>query len=396
MNEAISQAPLSERDRRWRLLLGQSPDLAGGTSLALSSQDAAIDAALAALYDRNTGGDSSGKKSTGSLGASAPKVARWLGDIRTYFPSRIVQVMQNDAIERLGLRHLLLEPEMLDTIEPDVHMVATLASLSNVMSATAKNTARQVVNRVVEEVKKRLEDHLRQSVRGALRRSLRTNRPRPGDINWNRTIAANLANYIPEKNTVIPEKLVGYGRASSGFERDIILVVDQSGSMASSVVYASIFSSVLASISALRTRFIAYDTAVVDLSEKLSDPVDLIFGTQLGGGTDTSRALAYCEPLVERPRETVMVLISDLYDSDRPQMVRRLAKFQQQGVQVITLLALSDDGKPSYDKEVGAQLAALGIPAFACTPDAFPDLIALAINKGDIAGWAASNEAAKE
>lgn len=377
-----------EVDRRWRLVLGADPeDAAGG---GLSSDDAAMDKALAALYDN----DGPGTRRAG-LGGSAPKVARWLGDIRTYFPSRVVQVMQGDAIDRLGLKRLLLEPEMMASVQPDVHLVATLASLGRVMPAKAKETARELVGRVVKEVEERLADKVIQAVRGALNRAARTTRPRLNDINWPRTIAANLANYLPEHRTVVPERIIGYGRKHTGFQREIVLVVDQSGSMANSVVYASIFSAVLASIKALKTHLVVYDTSVVDLTDELTDPVDVIFGTQLGGGTDTSPALAYCENLIQRPRDTVMVLISDLYDADPQQMLRRMAQFQRQGVTMVTLLALDDDGTPGYNHDVAASLAGLGIPAFACTPDAFPDMIALAINRGDLAGWASTEQVAR-
>ncbi len=373
-----------ERERRWRLALGAAPE---GAVDALSRQDVQLDSALGALYDND------GMRRAG-LGGSAPRVARWLGDIRTYFPSRVVQVMQADAIDRLGLRQLLLEPEMLESVEPDVHLVATLASLGRVIPEKAKASAREVVGRVVKQVEERLADKVVQAVRGALNRAARTARPRPGDIDWSRTIAANLANYLPEFNTVVPERLIGYGRKQSGFQREVVLVVDQSGSMATSVVYASIFAAVLASIKALKTHLVVYDTAVADLTEQLTDPVEVIFGTQLGGGTDTGRALAYCEALVQRPRDTVMVLISDLYDSDPEQMLRRMAQFQRQGATLVTLLALSDDGTPAYDHDVAAGLAGLGIPAFACTPDAFPEMIALAINRGDLAGWASTEKVA--
>ena len=350
-----------------------------------------MDAALAALYDHRP--EDRGRRG-GGLGGSAPRVARWLGDIRRYFPSRVVQVMQADAIDQLGLKQLLLEPEMLEAVEADVHLVATLASLGRIMPQKAKASAREVVGRVVRQVEERLADRVQQAVRGALNRASRTTHPRLNDINWSRTIAANLGNYLPELKTVVPERLIGYGRRQTGFQREIVLVVDQSGSMAASVVYASIFAAVLASIKTVKTHLVVYDTAVADLTEQLNDPVEVIFGTQLGGGTDTSRALAYCEQLVQRPRDTVMVLISDLYDSQPKQMLRRITQFQQQGVTVVALLALDDNGTPSYHHEVANTLATMDVPAFACTPDAFPEMIALAISKGDLAGWAAAEKAA--
>ncbi len=403
MNADSTAAPSSALDggegtsdarRRWRLLLGQDPD---DDSAGLSTSDLAMDAALGALYDNASDGEQGSKENlVVGMGASAPRVARWLGDIRTYFPSSVVQVMQADAIDRLGLKRLLFEPEMMAAITPDVHLVSTLVALKNLMPEKAKQTARQVVATVVADLERRIADRVNQAVRGALNRAARTHRPPLADVNWNRTIAANLKHYLAEHKTVIPERLVGYGRRHTGFQREVILCVDQSGSMASSVVYASVFASVLASIRTLRTHLVVYDTAVVDLTEQLADPVDVIFGTQLGGGNDTPRALRYCVERITRPHDTVFVLITDLYEGAGSEtMIRHLSQLHDSGAQVVVLLALDDDGTPSYEKENAAALASLGIPVFACTPDAFPDLMALAINRGDVGAWAASREASR-
>ncbi|MBI0383594.1 VWA domain-containing protein, partial [Streptomyces albiflaviniger] len=314
--------------RRWRLVLGGQG--ADGTGCSLSGADAAMDRTLEALYGSGCGdgaggsgtaagrgggsqGAGSGARS-GGLGGSAPQVARWLGDIRTYFPTSVVQVMQRDAIDRLGLSALLLEPEMLEAVEADVHLVGTLLSLNKAMPETTKNTARAVVRKVVEDLEKRLATRTRATLTGALDRSARISRPRHRDIDWDRTIRANLKNYLPDHGTVVPERLIGYGRAARGVKKDVVLCVDQSGSMAASVVYASVFGAVLASMRSLATRLVVFDTSVVDLTEELDDPVDVLFGTQLGGGTDINRALAYCQSQITRPADTVVVLISDLYE----------------------------------------------------------------------------------
>ena len=394
MADEDEELALATPEQRWRLLLGAN---AVGIQTTLTTAQQRMDDALAALYNPgDRGGSGSEGRRKAGLGASAPSVARWLGDIRSYFPSRVVRVMQADAIERLGLRQLLLEPEVLEGVEADVNLVATLAGLSRVIPEKSKATARQVVAKVVKQVEERLADKTIQAVRGALNRAARTNRPRPGDIDWLRTIRANLKNYLPEKRTVVPERLVGYGRKAPSVQREIVLCVDQSGSMAGSVVYAAIFAAVLASVRALRTSMVVYDTAVVDLTEKLADPVDVIFGTQLGGGTDTSPALAYCETLIGKPRDTILVLISDLYDANPEQMLRRLNAFQRSGVCVVVLLALDDRGTPSFSDSVAANLAELGIPAFGCTPDAFPELMAQAINGGDLGHWAEQNQVAAD
>ena len=370
--------------RRWRLMLGGEAD---GTGCTLTGEsDLGMDKTLSALYS------DSEKKGKGGLGASAPNVARWLGDIRTYFPSPVVQVMQKDALERLNLRQMLLQPELLQSVEPDIHLVSTLISLNRVIPEKTKETARMVVRKVVEELEKKLEGPLRQAILGSLNRAVRNRRPRHADIDWNRTIRANLKHYQPDYKTIIPVTRIGYGRKKSASSlRDIILCVDQSGSMAASVVYSSICAAVMASLSAVQTSLVVFDTSVVDLTPELDDPVEVLFGTQLGGGTDIERALAYCQSLVRTPNDTILVLISDLYEGgNHEKLLRRAAALVNSGVQVITLLALSDRGAPASDHAVAAQFAALGIPCFACTPDQFPDLMAAAIKHENIIQWAAS------
>ena len=295
-------------------------------------------------------------------------------------------------MERLGLRRLLLEPEMLEAVQPDVHLVATLLALRDAIPEQSKATARVVVRSVVDDLEKKLAAPTRQAVTGALHRSARTRRPRHNDIDWNRTIRANLRHYQPEYRTVIPERLIGFGRRTPQVLQDIVLCIDQSGSMATSIVYSSVFGAVLASIRSVRTQLVVFDTSVVDLTDQLHDPVDILFGVQLGGGTDINGALAYCQTIITRPRDTVFVLISDLLEGGiRDEMLQHAHAIVDAGAQVVVLLALSDDGAPAYDHENASALAELGIAAFACTPDAFPDLMATAIQRGDISAWAASN-----
>lgn len=381
-----SQYSTPEHLRRWRLILGGNAGdgiAAGdpeGQSLILSPADQAIDQALATLYEPDR---------QGGLGSSSPKVARWLGDIRTYFPKSVVRVMQQDALKRLNLNQMLLEPELLEAVEADVHLVANLLSLSGIMPSKTKETARVVVRQVVDELIRKLSNPTRQAVIGSLNRATRNRRPRHSEIDWHRTIRLNLKNYQPQYRTIIPETLVGFGRKRQSL-RDIILCVDQSGSMAASVVYAGIFSAVLASLPAVKTQMVVFDTAVVDLTELLQDPVEVLFGTQLGGGTDINQALTYCQGLIRQPQDTILVLISDLYEGGNPtEMRKRIGSFMAAGVQFITLLALNDDGSPAYDHSNTQFLAQLGIPAFACTPDLFPDLMATAIQRQDLSEWAA-------
>jgi Mg-chelatase subunit ChlD len=369
----------AERLRRWRLVLGGGA--AEGTRVRLSERDLRLDRAMGALYDSDR---------KGSLDASAPSVPRWLGDIRDCFPASVVQVMQRDAFERLDLKRMLAEPEMLEAVQPDVNLVSTLISMRSLLGGRTRETARLVVGRVVDDLMKRLEEPLRQAVAGAIDRVSINRRPRHAEIDWNRTIRANLRHYQAAYRTIIPETRLGHGRRSRGSLKDVILCIDQSGSMANSVVYSSIFGAVMASLPAVSTRLVVFDTAVVDLSDAMDDPVEVLFSVQLGGGTDINRAVSYCAARITRPEDTVMVLISDLYEGGvEAGLLAQAQRLVASGVQMMALLALSDEGAPAYDRALAARLAALGVPAFACTPNLFPDLMAAAIRKQDLTAWAA-------
>ena len=366
--------------KRWRLILGGNE--ADGTGITLTPEEQRIDQSLEAVYDSDR---------RGGLGSSAPKVSRWLGDIREFFPQTVVQVIQRDAIKRLNITSLLTEKEMLETVVPDVHLVATLMSLSRVIPEKNKEMARQVVRKVVDELLRKLSAPTQQAVTGALSRSARRRNPRYNEIDWKTTITKNLKNYQPEYKTIIPEVRIGYGRKRKAM-KDIILCLDQSGSMGTSVIYSGIFGSVLASIPAVNTRMVVFDTAVVDLTDDLQDPVDLLFGVQLGGGTDIARALTYCQGVITHPQDTVLVLVTDLYEGGDPrEMRKKFVSLVNSGVQLIVLPALNDDGAPSYDKNHAEFLANIGVPTFACTPDKFPDLMAAALSKQDIGMWVSQN-----
>ena len=366
--------------KRWRMILGGNES--DGTGATLTVEEQRIDQSLEAVYNSDR---------RGGLGSSAPKVSRWLGDIREFFPQTVVQVIQRDAIKRLNLTSLLTEKEMLETVVPDVHLVATLMSLSRVIPEKNKEMARQVVRKVVDELLRKLSAPTQQAVTGALNRSSRRRNPRYNEIDWKTTITKNLKNYQPDYKTIIPEVRIGYGRKRKAM-KDIILCLDQSGSMGTSVIYSGIFGSVLASIPAVSTRMVVFDTAVVDLTDDLQDPVDLLFGVQLGGGTDISRALTYCQGVITRPQDTVLVLVTDLYEGgDAREMRKRFVSLVNSGVQLIVLPALNDDGAPCYDKGHAEFLASIGVPTFACTPDKFPDLMAAALSKQDIGMWISQN-----
>ena len=326
-----------------------------------------------------------GRRSAG-LEGSSPRLAKWLGDIRTYFTEDVVAVIQQDAIERKGMQQLLLEPELLKNVQPNVQMVGTLMSLRGQIPERTKETARMVVQAVVDQIKLAIEQQIRQAVAGAVNRNEHSPIPKANSIDWKWTIGRNLKNYNADLGTIIPERVWFYSRAQQTNNWTVIVDMDQSGSMADSVVYGAVCGSIFASLPALDTHVVAFDTEVVNLSEQCgNDPVDMLFGVQLGGGTDINKSVAYCEQFITDPSQTLFVLLTDLYEGgNEAQLVRRMQDMVESGVRAICLLALSDSGIPCYDDRLAKKLSALGIPCFGCTPQKLPELLEGALRGVDL------------
>lgn len=380
---------------RWRLILGESAEaqLAGYTSegsVQLSEEELIMDRALAAIYDNTDGSIEAGGASSGAKGAgqgkSAPRLAQWLGDVRTFFPEDVVSVIQNDAMERKGWKQLLFEPEVLATVKPDIQLVGTLMSLKGKIPEKTKDTARMLVKAVVDELVERLHEDIRRAVTGALNRRQHTPLPSLSGIDWKRTIQRNLKNYDSARKQIIPEKFYYFDRAKRNKEWTVIVDIDQSGSMAESVIWASVIGSIFASIPSLDTRVVVFDTEVVDLTEQCAnDPVDMLFGIQLGGGTDIHKSVKYCEQFIEEPKKTLFIIISDLYEGgNQSGLIRRMREMRESGVKTMCLLALSDEGKPFYDEQVAKSLSRDGTPCFACTPALLPQLVEGALKGQDL------------
>ena len=386
MNDLPSQEQ-REKQRRWRLILGkdkleqeaeskesspkpQGEPQQGEQNDSLSQEDQALDEALDSIYG-DEGGD----------GESEPDIARWLGDIHKYFPDSVVKLMQQDALNKYKFQTLLKNPEVLEHIEPDLNLASKLLAFKNLMPEETRASAREVVSRVLEDLKRKLEYPLLNAVQGSLNRSLTSRRPRSArEVHWLRTIHRNLKHYQPEKRTVIPETLIAYGKQRSSLHQ-LVLCVDQSASMGKSIIYSSIAAAVLASLPSLDLKLVLFDTNVVDMTDKLDDPVELLFGVQLRGGTNIKRAMTYCRGLVTRPRDCVFVLISDLFESGKPDgVLTQAAALKDAGVNLIVLLALDDEGTPRFNEKLAEELASLAVPSFACTPELFPELLGAALS----------------
>ncbi|MBP1893798.1 MULTISPECIES: VWA domain-containing protein [Paenibacillus] len=385
---------------RWRLILGEAAqgkleELTGSEALQLTEEEAIMDAALAAIYDDtdasySSGGSGRGSGSSSGRGAGGGRgsvnLSRWLGDVRSLFAEDVVSIIQNDAIERRGWKQLLFEPELLASVKPDIQMVGTLMALKGKIPERTKETARLLVKAVVDDLMARLQEDMRRAVTGALNKRQHTPLPSLSGLDWKRTIRRNLKHYDRERNILIPEKFYYFDRARRNKEWTVILDIDQSGSMAESVIWASVTGAIFASMPALDTRVVVFDTEVVDLTEQCADdPVDMLFGVQLGGGTDINKSVAYCESFIEEPKKTLFILVTDLYEGgNQAALVRRMREMRESGVRTLCLLSLSDSGRPFYDERLARQLSRDGTPCFACTPGMLPELVAGALQGRDM------------
>lgn len=386
---------LKQRMARWRLILGQESDsgfdqMNGGEPVELTSEQWLMDQALACIYNNTSqGGFGPGGRGAGN-GPSNPQISRWLGDVRTLFDKDLVKIVQADAMERCGLKQLIFEPELLENLEPDMNLATTILMLKDQVPKRSKESVREFMKKIVEEINKLLESDIRRAVTAAVNKRQHSPIPSASALDFPTTIRGGIKNYRPELKKIIPEHYYFFDRTSTtaANKYTIILDVDQSGSMGESVIYSSIISCILASMASVKTRIVAFDTQVVDLTEKCDDPVDLLFGFQLGGGTDIDKSVAYCGRFVENPKKTLFFLVSDLMEGgNRAALLRRLGELKDSGVTLVCLLAIADGGKPYYDAQMAEKVARMGIPCFACNPQKLPDLLERALKGQDLAGY---------
>jgi VWA domain containing CoxE-like protein len=393
---------------RWRLILGKSAEDALqqiGNRVGqpiLGGEQRELDEALEAVYagdeiERNEWESPTNGRPHGAVkGRTFPRVAKWLDQIRSFFPKDVVVLLQKDAIERRGLKELLFEPEIMANVEPSLDLAATVLAMKNMVPERAKSAARDLVRRVVEEVRKRLESQFTQAIRGALERNRHSPFRSLPNLDWPRTIRRNIKNYNTELQTIIPEQISFFSRQQRQNQWNIIIAMDQSGSMATSLIYGGIMGAILASIGSVETHVVAFNHEdVVDLTEHCHDPVDLLFGIQLGGAEDYWMATCYCERFMHTPAKTLYILLADLYDTSahEAKFVQKMEELLESGIKAVTLLAISDQGKPSFNHDLAKKLTNLGMPCFGCSPDMLPDLLTAVLKGHDLQRFANQAEA---
>jgi Mg-chelatase subunit ChlD len=366
------------RLRRWRLVLGRF----AGESLGspLSGVDERMDRALDHVYGRayaQRGYRFRGEKGRGTLDPSKLSLPAWIAETRRLFPRSVCETIEGHALSRFGMSELLEDAEVLRTLTPNVELLRALIAFKGRASPAMLETIRQLARRVVDELMRRFRTGLSRAMSGARTRRQSSRSRSARDFDWRRTIRANLKTWDRDRQALVAEQLKFTARGRRQLPWTVILCLDQSGSMLSSVIYSAVMAAVLTALPAVSVRLVVFDTAVVDLTDKAGDPVDVLMSVQLGGGTDIGQALEYCESQVTQPTRTLLVLVSDLCEGGSPgRMVAAVRRLAAARVSLLCLAALDDEGRAEFDRDMAQKAASAGMRTAALTPDRFAELIA--------------------
>ena len=361
---------------RWRLVLGRYANGQLGMASGGTAQ-ARMEAALDFLYGREYGGrgvrEGAGSQPNqlqpGGSGASAPMLVTWLSEVRELFPRETVEIVERHALDRYGLTELITDPELLERLEPDEGLLKTLLMLKGHLGEETLAVARRIIRQVVEELRRRLELEVRTALAGRLNQHRHSPLKVAANFDPHGTIRRNLKNYDPEGGRIVLADVLFFERNARRLPWDIIVCVDQSGSMAGSVIHSAVMAGILAGLPAFRIRLVVFDTSVVDLSAHADDPVDVLMRVQLGGGTDIGKAVRYCAQLVENPHRTVFILVTDFCEGGAPtDLVRAIRGLAEARVKLLGLAALDGAAEPFYDKAMAGRLADEGMEIAALTP----------------------------
>lgn len=377
---------------RWRLVLGEAGQACmgggggggqggpGGGGGGLSGDAAAADAALSWLYGRGdelADRDIAGGRQGGS-GASSMNVPDWISEVHRLFPKETIERLEQDAVDRYQIHDVVTNPEVLKRIEPNQTLLKAVLKTKHLMNPEVLELARQLVRKVVEKLMKELADEVKQSFSGAVNRQRRTLFKYSRNLDAKRTIAANLGNYDKANERLLIDKVYFFQRAQQHHTKwQVILLVDQSGSMLDSAIHAAVTAACLWGLPAVKTHLVVFDTEVVDLTEDIVDPVETLMKVQLGGGTDIAKAVAYAQQLVQTPSRTILALVSDFYEGgNASDLIRRVKTMCDEGTHVLGLAALDKEANPAFDREMGEKLVAVGAHVGAMTPGELAAFIA--------------------
>ncbi|MEZ4299653.1 MAG: VWA domain-containing protein [Polyangiaceae bacterium] len=325
----------------------------------------AADAALDFLFEEDRGGGE---------GSSNLTVPRWIDAVNELFPRQAREVMERELIQRKGIRKLLEQPDLLERIEPNVDLVKTLLTHRDLLTPKTRVLARKVIDSVVQQLKKKLEVRVEQAIVGAIRRDKHSPRRVFRNLDLRTTLRRNLKNWNDERQKLLIDRVFFFAAEKKKRPWHIIVCVDQSGSMLESAIFSAVMASIFAELPGIKTSLVLFDTQIVDLSDKVGEPVDVLLSVQLGGGTDITRAVDYCATLVREPARTILVLITDFYEG-RPEqdLLRAVRRLADANVRLVGLGALGYDAQPQYNRQTAGKLRKEGMDILVCTPERLAD-----------------------
>ncbi|TDR38925.1 VWA domain containing CoxE-like protein [Tahibacter aquaticus] len=360
--------------QRWRLLLGEPAESALG---ALHGEAQAADAALEWLYGRDPERARRGERS-GGLEPSQLSTPDWINNVHRLFPQEVIERLERDAVERYGITEVVTNLEVLQRIEPSSALLRAVLQTKHLMNPAVLAAARRIVAEVVRRIMEKIAHDVRQAFSGTRDRRRRSSLKIARNFDFARTLRGNLARWDPQRRRLFIDDPVFVSRSRRHVERwDIVLLIDQSGSMVDSVIHSAVMAACLWQLPGMTTHLVAFDTMVVDLTRDVADPVELLMKVQLGGGTDIAKAVGYAQGLIGNPGRSIVVLVSDFYEGgDAGELVRRVQALVQGGTKVLGLAALDAQAKPNYDRETAARLVKVGAQVGAMTP-------------GELASWLA-------
>ncbi|HWB61606.1 MAG TPA: VWA domain-containing protein [Chthoniobacteraceae bacterium] len=361
---------------RWRLILGHYSK--EQIRVGLNARQQRLETALDYLYSREyTGRGMRERGGPGSLDASQLTVPKWLGEVRSLFPKETVEVIEKHALDRYNLTELVTDKETLSKLEPNMDLLRLLLTFRGHLKGDVLVEARRIIRHVVEELKQRFATDVRRALSGKVNRFRRSPIKVAQNFDWRSTIRRNLKNYDATRKQLMVDELLFFSRIQRRLPWQVILCIDQSGSMSSSVIHSAVMAGILAGLPMLKVSLVVFDTSVVDLTGYVDDPVEVLMNVQLGGGTDIGQAVAYCEGLVENPRRSVVVLISDFCEGAPPRkLIQSCARLRESGVKLLGLAALDETANPVYDIKMAERLAAAGMDIAALTPKQLAEWLA--------------------
>jgi Mg-chelatase subunit ChlD len=367
---------MSEAIRRWRLALGRyAQDRLGG----LQGRDGRMDGALDYLYGREYAGRGL-RGRDGGLDPTQITALDWLGQARGLFPADVFEQLQADALNRYGLTELLQDPSVLARVEPRQDLLPAILGFHHRAPEAMKAGLRALAQRVIDRIMERLKPRVDRAFSGQRNRFARSNVARAANFDGRATLRENLMRWDPARQRIIAERPRFNARVKRRLAWTVVLCVDQSGSMTDSVIHAAVLAAILTGLPGVRVKMVLFDTSVIDVTDRLSDPLDTLLSVQLGGGTDIGQALRYAETLVEDPSRTVLALISDFYEGGSGQaMLGAIARLAEARVTLLGLPALDDTGRAWCNQDLAGKAAALGMKIGAMSPERFADWLAEAI-----------------